>query len=536
MAQAIERTMSDGSIAAQDRRKWWVLVAMVFGLFMPMLDNLVVNVALPTIQHKLGAGVSGLQWIIDAYTLTFASFMLTGGALGDLYGRKRFFMTGLVVFTLGSLLCGLSGSTSDLIAFRAVQGLGAALLLPGSLSIITATFSGKERGAAIGIWAAMSGMAIAIGPVVGGYLVEHISWQSIFYVNVPVGIIGLTMTYLVVRESRDRTKSRRVDPPGLVTGTAGLFFLVFALIEGNARGWTDPLILGAFALSAVLLAGFFYVESHRESPMLPLSFFRIPTFAAANVVAAAVFFAMFGTVFFLTLYLQNVRGYSPVQAGVRLFAFSVVILLVAPVAGRLSDRFGSRWFMTFGPLVAAVGMALLLQTQPDSSYLTVILPAFLVLAAGMASTMTPMTAAVMGSVETRHAGVASAATNTSRELGGVFGIALLGAIVTAAFNRGFLARLVEAGIPKAQAAGIVARAGASAAAGNTAGDGTNSIIGQAVQHSFVHSIHVGLLVAVAFLLLASLVSALFVRSHVEPAEATSPDGQVLPREGARVGH
>jgi predicted MFS family arabinose efflux permease len=253
-------------------------------------------------------------------------------------------------------------------------------------------------------------------------------------------------------------------------------------------------------------------------------------------VAAAVFFAMFGTVFFLTLYLQNVRGYSPVQAGVRLFAFSVVILLVAPVAGRLSDRFGSRWFMTFGPLVAAVGMALLLQTQPDSSYLTVILPAFLVLAAGMASTMTPMTAAVMGSVETRHAGVASAATNTSRELGGVFGIALLGAIVTAAFNRGFLARLVEAGIPKAQAAGIVARAGASAAAGNTAGDGTNSIIGQAVQHSFVHSIHVGLLVAIAFLLLASLVSALFVRSHVEPAQATSPDGQVLAREGARVGH
>jgi EmrB/QacA subfamily drug resistance transporter len=536
MAQAIANTTSDGQLAAQDRRKWWVLVAMVFGLFMPMLDNLVVNVALPTIQHKLGAGVSGLQWIIDAYTLTFASFMLTGGALGDLYGRKRFFMTGLVVFTLGSLLCGLSGSTSELIAFRAVQGLGAALLLPGSLSIITSTFSGKERGAAIGIWAAMSGMAIAIGPVVGGYLVEHISWQSIFYVNVPVGIIGLTMTYLVVRESRDRTKSRRVDPPGLVTGTAGLFFLVFALIEGNARGWTDPLILGAFALSAVLLAGFFYVESHRESPMLPLSFFRIPTFAAANVVAAAVFFAMFGTVFFLTLYLQNVRGYSPVQAGVRLFAFSVVILLVAPVAGRLSDRFGSRWFMTFGPLVAAGGMALLLRTQPDSSYLTVILPAFLVLAAGMASTMTPMTAAVMGSVETRHAGVASAATNTSRELGGVFGIALLGAIVTAAFNRGFLARLMEAGLPKAQAVRIVARAGASAAAGNTAAAGTNSTIGQAVQHAFAHSIHVGLLVAVAFLLLASLVSALFVRSHVEPGHVASPDGQVPAREGATVGH
>src|ERR671935_537612 len=186
--------------ARGDRRKWWVLVAMVFGLFMPMLDNLVVNVALPTIQRDLGAGVSGLQWIIDAYTLTFASFMLTGGALGDLYGRRRFFMGGLITFTLGSLLCGLSGSIGQLIAFRAVQGLGAAMLLPGSLSIITATFHGRERGAAIGIWAAMSGLAVAVGPVVGGYLVEHVSWQSIFYVNVPVGIIGFTMTWLVVRE------------------------------------------------------------------------------------------------------------------------------------------------------------------------------------------------------------------------------------------------------------------------------------------------------------------------------------------------
>src|SRR5437867_3385771 len=188
--------------SATDNRKWWVLVAMVFGLFMPVLDNLVVNVALPTIQRQLGAGVSGLQWIIDAYTLTFASFMLTGGALGDLYGRKRFFMGGLVMFTLRSLLCALSQSSGQLVAFRATQGLGAAMLLPGSLSIITATFSGRERGAAIGVWAAMSGLAIAIGPVIGGFLVEHISWQSIFYVNVPVGIIGFALTLFVVRESR----------------------------------------------------------------------------------------------------------------------------------------------------------------------------------------------------------------------------------------------------------------------------------------------------------------------------------------------
>src|SRR2546427_6532538 len=300
MARTLETPrIPEEADAPTDGRKWLVLVAMVFGLFMPMLDNLVVNVALPTIQTKLGAGVSGLQWIIDAYTLTFASFMLTGGALGDLYGRKRFFMAGLGLFTLGSLACGLSGSIGQLIGFRAVQGLGAAMLLPGSLSIITATFDGKERGQAIGIWAAMSGLAVAIGPVVGGFLVEHVSWQSIFYINVPIGIVGLTLTASVVRESRDTTKSRRLDPPGLVTGTAGLFFLVYALIEGNARGWTDWLILTAFAISAVLLAMFFYIESHKDSPMLPLGFFKIPTFAAANAVAAAVFFAMFGSVFFL---------------------------------------------------------------------------------------------------------------------------------------------------------------------------------------------------------------------------------------------
>jgi EmrB/QacA subfamily drug resistance transporter len=512
MARTLETPRSD-TAPASDRRKWLVLVAMVFGLFMPMLDNLVVNVALPTIQHKLGAGVSGLQWIIDAYTLTFASFMLTGGALGDLYGRKRFFMFGLGLFTLGSLACGLSSTTGELIGFRALQGLGAAMLLPGSLSIITATFSGKERGAAIGIWAAMSGLAIAIGPVVGGYLVEHVSWESIFFINIPVGILGLILTFVVVRESRDTSRARKLDPPGLITGTAGLFFLVYALIEGNARGWTDGLILGAFALAAVLLATFFRVESRRESPMLPLSFFRIPTFAASNVVAAAVFFSLFGTVFFLTLYLQNVLGYSPVQAGVRLLAFSCVILVIAPISGRLSDKFGSRWLMTIGTLVAAMGMLLQLRTQPDSPYLTVILPAFLVLAAGMALTMTPMTAAVMASVPPQRAGVASAATNTSRELGGVFGIALLGAIVTSAFKRAFQARLLSSGVPRSVAARIVAQSGAGAAAGN-AGSGADPTLVEAVKSSFVHAIHVGMVVAIGFLLLASVVSYLFVRSHV----------------------
>jgi EmrB/QacA subfamily drug resistance transporter len=520
---------------------------MVFGLFMPMLDNLVVNVALPTIRHDLSSGISGLQWIIDAYTLTFASFMLTGGALGDLFGRKRFFLTGLVVFVLGSLLCGLSHTTTQLIWFRSLQGLGSAMLLPGSLSIITATFSGKERGAAIGIWAAMSGLAIAIGPLVGGYLVEHVSWQSIFFVNVPIGAVGLLLTLAVVRESRDESRSRRLDPPGLVTGTAGLFFLVYGLIEGNDRGWRDPVILGAFGLATALLAVFFYVESHREAPMLPLGFFRIPTFAAANVVAAAVFFALFGSTFFLSLYLQNVQGYSPVQAGVRLFPFTAMILLIAPVSGRLSDRYGSRWFMTFGTLGIAAGLALVLRTEPGSSYLAVILPSQLVMGAGMATTMSPMTAAVMASVSPQRAGVASAATNTSRELGGVFGIALLGAVVTAAFTRAFPARLIAHGFPGGIANRIAAVAGARGAGGTLsraavlrhAPPGTTVAQAQAVvdsvKESFVHAMHVGVLVAVGFALLASIVSAVFVRSHVGGGDHDDGASSVRENVGAH-GH
>lgn len=521
MAKTLESLDRPALGAPGDKRKWWVLAAMVFGLLMPMLDNLVVNVALPTIQRELGAGVSSLAWIIDAYTLTFASFMLTGGALGDLYGRKRFFMAGLVIFTMGSLLCGLSSSTPQLIAFRATQGLGAALLLPGSLSIITATFHGRERGAAIGIWAAFSGLAIALGPVVGGLLVEHVSWQSIFFVNIPVGIAGLILTSIVVPETKDESRTRKVDPPGLVTGTAGIFFLVYALIEGNAKGWTDGSILGAFVLSAVFLIAFFRIESRRESPMLPLSFWRIPTFTASNIVAASVFFALFGVTFFLTLYLQNVKGYSPVAAGFRLFPFTLMILILAPLSGKLSDRYGSRWFMTAGTFTAACGMALLTRTDVGSSYATVILPAFIVLGGGLAMTMAPMTSAVMGSVDPRRAGVASAATNTSRELGGVFGIAILGAVVTSSARRGVLSHLISNGIAPAQAAGLAGAASSGAGAG--VGPTSAGPIALAVQQAFVHAIHVGMVVGVFALLLASAVSALFVRSHVGGHDASDAE-------------
>ncbi len=504
------------------RSRWWVLVAMVFGLFMPMLDNLVVNVALPTIQRRLGAGISELQWIIDAYTLTFAAFMLTGGTLADHYGRKRLFLVGLSIFTLGSLTCGLSSGIHELIAFRALQGLGATMLLPGSLSILTATFAGRERGAAIGIWSASSGLAVAIGPLVGGFLVQHVGWQAIFFVNVPIGVLALALTVVVVPESRDTSRSRRLDPPGVLTGTLGLLALVYATIEGNTRGWTNGSILGAFALAAVLLGAFVWIEAHRASPMLPLGFFRVPTLAAAIGVAAAVFFALFGVTFFFSLYLQDIQGYSPIGAGVRLLPFTAMILLLAPLAGRLSDRFGSRWLMTGGTGLLAIGLALGLRLQVGSSYSSVILPSLMVMGAGMALTMSPMTAAVLGSVDPSRAGVASATEMTSQQVGGVAGVALLGAVVTGAFRQEFAAHLATTGLPHSVVSAILARTGASAVAGATpvhaAPPGTSvAVIAgvvAAARGSFVQALHRGLFVAVGITLLASLVSLIFVRSHV----------------------
>ena len=498
--------------APADRRRWLVLLAMVFGLFMPMLDHLVVNVALPTIQRELGAGVSGLQWIVDGYTLAFAALLLTGGALGDLFGRKRFYLAGLAIFTAASALSGFSETTSQLIATRALQGVGAALLVPGTLSIISATFSGKERGAAIGIWGAIGGLAIAVGPVVGGYLVEHVSWQSVFFINVPVGVVGMVIAGLIVPESRDTSGSRRLDPAGLVVGTAAVSALTYGLIEGGTRGWTDGLILGSLALAAVLLVAFVLVERRSASPMLPLSFFRNPTFSAANAVAALMFFAMVGTVFFLALYLQNVRGWSPAQAGLRLLPLSGAILLFAPVAGKVSDRRGPRPFLIGGPLVTAVGLALLLLTDADTSYAAVILPSFVIVGMGWAMTLAPMTSAVMGSVGQERAGVASAVVNTSRELGGVLGVAAIGALVTSAFERGLTNGLVARGMSTAEAGGIVARIGAEAAAGGSA-TADPALLG-VIQRSFVDAIHLGIGAAVVTTVVASIVSSMFVRGYV----------------------
>ena len=340
------------------REKGIVLLTMCFALAMAMLDNTVVNVALPTIRNDLGAGFSQLQWIVDAYALAFASLLLTGGILGDRYGRKRMFLAGLVVFTVFSFACGLSTTPTQLIVARALQGVGGALLIPGTLSIITVTFPPHERAKALGIWAGVSGIALALGPTLGGYMVEHLGWESVFFLNVPIGIIAFLVAMSTVRESRSE-EQRQLDIVGLILGTSALFFVTYGLIEANALGWSDIKIIASLVLFAVLIVAFLRWELTNPNALMPLRFFKIPAFSAGNTVAFSISLGMFATFFFLTIYMQTIHGYSPFQAGAAFLPLTGMIIVTAPNAGKYASTHGSRGPMTYGLCLAGGGLVLL---------------------------------------------------------------------------------------------------------------------------------------------------------------------------------
>jgi EmrB/QacA subfamily drug resistance transporter len=413
----------------EGNRRWWALGAMCFALFMIMLDNTVVNVALPSIQRSLHASTASLEWTVNAYTLSFAVLLVTGGRLGDLFGRRKLFLTGVIIFAASSAAIGFSPNDTWLVAWRAIQGAGAALMMPATLSIITNAFPPEERGRAIGTWAGVSALALAIGPVLGGFLVESVSWQSIFFLNLPVAAAAVFVTLFAVRESRDETVARTVDLPGVATLTVGLSALVLALIEGNSWHWVSLREIALYATAAIGLGAFALVETRRRVPMVDFSFFRSRTFLGANIVAFIVSFAMLAMFFFLALYMQNIRGYSPLEAGVRFLPSTLMIVLLAPVAGRLADRVGPRPLMTFGLL--SVSGALFWQSQltVSSGYGT-LLPGFMLMGVGMAFVMSPMSTAAMNSVAQAKAGVASGILSMSRMVGGTFGVAVLGALVS----------------------------------------------------------------------------------------------------------
>jgi EmrB/QacA subfamily drug resistance transporter len=508
------------------REKGIVLLTMCFALAMAMLDNTVVNVALPSISRDLGAGFSELQWIVDAYVLAFASLLLTGGILGDRYGRKRMFLTGLSVFTLFSLLCGLAASPSQLIAARALQGVGGALLIPGTLSIITVTFPPHERAKALGIWAGVSGIALALGPTLGGWMVEHLGWESVFFLNVPIGIVAFLVATSTVRESRSEHE-RKLDVVGLVLGTSALFFVTYGLIEGNALGWTSPRIVASLALFALLLGGFLWWELRYPHAMMPLSYFKIPAFSAGNTVAFAISMGMFATFFFLTIYMQTIHGYTPFQAGAGFLPMTLAIIITAPNAGKYASTHGSRAPMTYGLVLAGSGLVLLgLLLTPTTPY-WVMVPIFIMMGHGMGATMAPMTAAVMNSVGRERAGLGSAMTNTSREVGGVLGIALLGAILSSQIRSAFAPALTGIGLSSQQVASVAEAAKQGGL--NLAGLSPEQAVAVkgAFDDAFMQGFRPALLFAGAVLLVAAFVANRFIpgRDTIAAHHATADAGE-----------
>lgn len=416
--------------------KWFTLAAACFALFMAILDNLVVNVALPTISRDLDASTTQLQWIVSSYILVFAALQITAGGLGDRLGRKRWFMIGIVIFTGTSLLAAFSRNVEMLIAARALQGVGAALILPLSLSLVSNAFEPHERGKALGIWSAVSVSGLALGPVVGGLLVQYMSWHWIFLVNIPIGIVALFVTRSVVTESRDTSGQVATDIPGTLLITGAIASLVWGLIEAGERGWDNTAIMLSFVVAAALLAAFIWVEARTEKPMVPLRFFRSSTFTGANLDAFAVSFLIAGLAFFGTLYLQNVLGFSPVRAGMALIPMVIVMMICAPISGALINRIGYSKLISLGMILGGIGTLLYMRASVDGRYVD-LLPSYLVMGLGMSLIFAPMTTAVLNSVESSRSGVASAVNGSIREVGNAFGIALLGTLMNRTYQATF---------------------------------------------------------------------------------------------------
>jgi EmrB/QacA subfamily drug resistance transporter len=423
-------------LITDDNRKWWTLGAMSFALFMVMLDNTVVNVALPSIQRDLHSDISDLEWVVNGYTLTFAVLIATGGRLGDIFGRRRMFLFGVVIFAVTSATAGLAQDSTMLIVSRAVQGIGAALMMPATLSIVTHAFPASERGKAIGTWAGVSALALSIGPVVGGALTEYVSWRAIFFINLPVAVGAVIATLFAVRESRDDGVDRTVDYPGIVALTAGLTAIVFALIEGNAWGWGSIEIVALLVGGVAALAAFAAIELRSRAPMIDFALFRSRQSVGANLVAFIITFAMMGSFFFMALYLQDILGYGALEAGIRFLPTTLVIAVVAPVAGRLSDRFGPVWPMGVGLSVLSVAMFFFSTIDVNTTYSGLIVP-FVLMGIGIALVMSPMSTAAMNAVNVQKAGIASGVLQTSRMVGGTVGVAATGAIFQAELGSGF---------------------------------------------------------------------------------------------------
>jgi EmrB/QacA subfamily drug resistance transporter len=412
------------------RRRWGALIAVSLASFMTFLDNNVVNVALPSIQRSLHLSISGLEWIVSAYVLVFSGLMLAGGRLADVYGRRRLFVGGLVVFTAASLVAGLAASEAVLITGRVLQGVGAAMAIPSTLAIIASTFPDeKERGRAVGVWSAVGALALALGPLTGGVISQHWHWGWIFLINVPVGIATIALTILSMDESRESGR-RRLDLPGLLTSAVMLFTLTYALIQGHEQGWTSARILGSFAVAAVALAAFLIIETRTSDPMIDLSLFRSRVFSGGNATMILWGFGVMGIYFFTAMYLQNVLGFSPTEAGAAFVPMALTMAAVAPVAGPVAARLGTHRVVAAGVALIVAGMLMVSTVGEHGHYLS-LMPAFIAFGVGSGFTMMPLTEAITGVLPPDRAGAASGILSATREVSGLLGVTVIGAILTA---------------------------------------------------------------------------------------------------------
>lgn len=504
------------------------LLTVCLGMFMAFLDGTVVNLALPTIQSRLHGGISGLQWIVDGYVLVYAAFLLTGGVLGDRFGRKRLFLTGLGVFVLGSVICAVAPGIAVLIVGRIVQGLGGALFVPGTLAILAHAFPDpRQRAQAIGIWSSVSGLSLALGPIVGGILVDRLGWQSIFLLNIPIGVIVIALAIRSLTETSS-PEGTAIDVPGQVLAVVWLGSLTYALIESNQSGWGSPQIIALLVVAAVGLTAFLTVEARSKKPMLPLSFFTSVNFATCVAVAVLIGFGLLGSFFFLSLFLQNVQQYTPLAAGLRLLPAVLAVSVCAPLAGRLAGKFGSRWLMGLGMTIVAATWLLFRLVSADTPYGTW-WPLLLGLGAGVGLTMTPMIAAIVGSVPPPRIGLASATGNTAQQIGGVLGIALLGTIVADRFASSFASSADRLGL----SAGVRAQIEQSAATGappprvSVPSTVPFDDLAHAVRVSFVDGMHTALLLAGIVYLVGALAAVALVRKTqpFRPPGAPAPEQQ-----------
>jgi EmrB/QacA subfamily drug resistance transporter len=516
------------SNAERDPRRWIVLAVMCLSLLLIVMDNTIVNVALPTLQRDLDASTSQLQWIVDSYILVFAGLLLTMGSLGDRFGRRGALAIGLTIMGSASIASAFATDASHLIATRAIMGIGAALIMPATLSIITNVFTDRrERAQAIALWSATAGMAVAIGPVTGGWLLEHFWWGSVFLVNVPVVVVAVVLGQLYVPTSRDPA-APRVDIPGAVLSIAGLVALVWAIIEG-AHGWTDPTVLAAFGAAAVLLGLFVVWERRTPTPMLDMSFFRDPRFSAASGALMLTFFAMMGSLFLLTQFLQSVLGYTALQTGVRLLPMAAVQMVLAPLSAKVVERVGSKVVVTTGLLVAGTGLVMASRLDASASYGQVVL-SLIVLAAGLALVMPPATESIMGSLPPAKAGVGSAVNDTTREVGAALGVAVLGSVMSSTYRPRVSDAIAGRGVPGEIADAVTDQIGAAMEVAARLGGAPGRALADVAANGFADGMGRAFLVGAAALVVGAVLTAIYLPAHGRDHEdhVPGPEGGPVP--------